>query len=120
MKETDFISQMLLDTIDDDSSMGTNDFMFVDGPSDALEIDASCDELRSCYVFNVNGQVLEVPVNWGPFKNRLALEFTLSESEDKEHFLDIISALCNNKVTSVRVRFTHQSNEYFNGHNQAA
>jgi hypothetical protein len=120
MKETDFISQMLLDTIDDSSSVLTNDFMLVDGPEDVLLVDAVRDSQRSCYIFEINGQVLEVPVNWGPFKNRLALEFTLGESEDKYKFLEIISTLCNNKVTNIKIKFTHEAGEFFNTNDQAA
>jgi hypothetical protein len=120
MKESDFISQMLLDTISDDSPVVGNDFMLVDGLSNAFEIDAVLDEQRSCYVFEVSGSALEVPINWGPFKNRLALEFTLSESEDKENFLDIVSSLCNHKVKCIKVKFTHHSNEFFNDIAQVA
>ena len=119
MKDNDFISQMLLETLNEDSS-SRNDFMFVDGPSDAMQVEAFFDSVRSCYCLNFAGQAIEIPSNWGPFKNRVAKEFSLVKSEDSDYFLDIISEVYGQDIKSIKVFIHSVENDSHSNYSQAA
>lgn len=66
------------------------------------------DQLRECFVFQVEDQVLEMPRNWGPFK-LVTLEsgqfqelFAMEKYEDLDYFFEVIEAIISKPLKSLK------------------
>jgi hypothetical protein len=85
----------------------------IDKPSVQLEFHfdsylGAYDALRSCYVFQVEDQVIECPVNWGPFRFASYTEgeveelFSLTKEEDLDLFFEIIETISSKHLKSLK------------------
>lgn len=120
MKDNDFISQMLMETLEDTSFQKSDEFTLIKSFDDAVELQVTKDEERECFCFTLKETPIEVPVNWGPFKNRISRDFTLSRSEDTDYFLDILSDILMYRVQNIRIMITDSVQEQVQSYNQAA
>lgn len=108
MKENDFIGQMVQDTIHS-SDNNTNLYNFDDSEVDRI-IHFDFDFKRQCHCLTHKKQTLEIPRNWGPFKNRISPSIVISSSDDKYLFLDILNSFLGCELTSVRIVMSSDSN----------
>lgn len=66
------------------------------------------DQQRSCYIFQVEDQVIEIPSNWGPFRMTTysdgAFEdmFKVEKHEDVDFFFDIIESITGQSLSSIK------------------
>jgi hypothetical protein len=66
---------------------------------------------RSCYVFQINDQLIELPKNWGPFKlvNPNQVEngnvFSLSRFEDSDFLIDVLADISGLKLEEIICKF---------------
>lgn len=66
------------------------------------------DETRKCYVFQVEGQVIEFPENWGPFKlatqesGQVGEMFSLKKHQDIDYFMDIFEVITDQSFKKIK------------------
>lgn len=66
------------------------------------------DHQRSCYIFQVEDQVIEIPANWGPFRLTSYSEgvfedmFKVEKHEDVDLFFDIIESISGQTLSSIK------------------
>ncbi len=101
MKEADFIGQMVQETIQTNDNDKSNLLSF--SQENSFELCAFYDKKRFCYILHNHKEILEVPKDWGPFKNRISSEFIVSRFDDKDHFLDIISIFYKKDLNSIKI-----------------
>ena len=101
MSKSDFISQMVEDTIADTEPRENNILSF-EAPKNICHLDLELNEKKKCYVLRDSDRCLEIPINWGPFKNRISREFTLGLGEDKHLILSMLSVFFDKPITNAR------------------
>jgi hypothetical protein len=101
MKDTDLISQMLIDTLDS-TDINKRTFLY-EVPDNLVEIDAYLDKERSCYCLMISGVYVEAPINWAPFKNRLKGEFVITNTEDDFKLLSVFNMISNSPVSALKI-----------------
>tara|TARA_Y100000590_G_C15421100_1_gene901437 strand:- start:395 stop:742 length:348 start_codon:yes stop_codon:yes gene_type:complete len=99
MKENDFIGQMVQETL---SNSNYDSYEFSHDADSLCEIRVKVDQARGCYLIWSEKEHLEIPKNWGPFKNRISGEFILSKKEDNEHFLDMLSVFFQQDISTAK------------------
>lgn len=104
MGKSDFISQMVEDTIADSESSNSSTVLPFESPKNSPSFIVDYDDARKCYILQSEEGCIEVPKNWGPFNNRISNEFSLSVGEDKYLFLEILSVF--SKKTITHAKFT--------------
>ncbi len=98
----DIISLMVQETFDNVDNGTSTSFDEAAGSSNCY------DAVRKCFVLTINGQSIECPQNWGPFKDLSCLdldknqEFQLDRLHDTELFLDILSELKGEPIENVK------------------
>lgn len=90
-KANDLIFEMVSMTLDDAESRNSSNILPFAQPQNTIEFDYYLDEDRKCFVLDIRGLSIDIPMNWGPFKHRISHEFYIDHSEDTDHFLEIIS-----------------------------
>lgn len=108
MSATDFISKMVEETLRKEQAQGEQVLPF--HQPDCFEVEAIYSAEKKCYMIEANNLSIEIPKNWGPFKNRIASEFILSTSDDKEMFLDVVSSFFNRKIDCLKIRLVDAEN----------
>lgn len=108
MSATDFISQMVEETLQKEQTEGDKVLPF--HQPDCFEIEAVYNPTKKCYSVSANNQIIEIPKNWGPFKNRIATEFILNTTDDKEHFLVVVSSFFARKIDCLKIRLVDAEN----------
>ena len=68
---------------------------------------------RRCFLIKKNDKNLEVPENWGPFKNRLSQSFTLTSFEDSDDFLSVLELFYDRELTSVQITIEGKESKVF-------
>ena len=101
MKTEDLIGQMVQETISNLNREGTSVLLLSD--KDCFKLEAVYDEKRMCFVLSHGDKSIEIPKNWGPFKNRITKQFVLSEFDDGELFIPIIAAFYQEKINSIKI-----------------
>lgn len=107
MKDGDFIAQMVQETID---SQQTSNVLKFKNPDDTETFDVHFDQSKKCYTLKTPSKTLEIPMNWGPFKNRIASEFTLSIDEDDDKFINVLSTFLEKPLYSIKIKFLNSPN----------
>ena len=69
-KGNDYISQMVLETLNG----SVDNVLEFRRPSSQMELNFNTHQVsysieRGCFEFTCGGQVVEIPINWGPFSN---------------------------------------------------
>lgn len=108
MKENDFIGQMVQETIHSGEDK-SNILSF--SQENSFELNALYDDVRKCYILSNKQEDIEIPENWGPFKNRISTEFIVSRFDDKDFFLDIISVFYGKELNSVKILLENTSSK---------
>jgi hypothetical protein len=116
MKTNDFIGQMVHETISTENSTQQDMLSFENNNFFKLEV--SYDKKRMCFVLENDKGTLEVPQNWGPFKNRIASQFYISEFDDPEGFISIISNFFDQEISSIKIILKNPENDM--GYHDAA
>jgi hypothetical protein len=101
MSNKDFIGQMVQETISIENDDKSNLLSFTN--ENSFEVKATYDSKRFCYVIHNKREAVEVPENWGPFKNRVSSVFHLSKFDDKDNFVEIISVFFKRDLHSIKV-----------------
>jgi len=102
MSTTDFISQMVEETLDRETDHGESILPF--HQPDCFEVEAIYNPRKQCFMICAHNKFIEIPKNWGPFKNRIAKEFILSPNDDKEDFLAVASLFFNRQIECLKVQ----------------
>ncbi|MAX65349.1 MAG: hypothetical protein QF441_14615 [Bacteriovoracaceae bacterium] len=102
MAKKDFIQQMVKDTISFSQEYYSDNVLPLSFKG-AFEISAFYDRKRKCYILHNESEVLEIPRNWGPFRNRVSIRFQLSKYDDKDNFVEILSLFFNKDLEHVQV-----------------
>lgn len=98
MKDMDYISQMVQETLQ------SNKFQGVEASEEPVEIRVKRNVAKNCLVIsNEKGQDLEIPENWGPFKNRIVHNFIVDSSDDPYDFLSVLSSFLGQELGSIRI-----------------
>lgn len=108
MKDNDFISQMVNDTIAATDEAHADVLPFAT-PSNHFVVYANYDESKHCYVIKSKGKSLEIPKNWGPFHNRISQEFMILKGDDQHHFIDILSKFMGVKLEHLKIKLETSS-----------
>lgn len=116
MNNKDFIGQMVQDTIEKNEEK-SNLYHFSDNEVDRI-IHFDFDHHRKCHLLKHKKEVLEVPSNWGPFKNRISSNITLFADDDKYLFLDMLNTFLGSELRSVKI-ITASHVELFEGQKAA-
>ena len=104
MKEKDFISLMVQETL---SLQESSDRAFT--------LYAQEDIQRMCLsIENDVGELLEVPKNWGPFRDLMGSQIFITAENDSYEFLGVISQFFGYDFQSVRIVLEHNQEESFN------
>lgn len=103
IKENDFIEKMVQETIEMVESDKSNIRGFAI-KSDRV-INLIFDHARHCYIVNHGDSTIEIPDNWGPFKNRNTYEFEVNQADDDYHILDIFSHFFNEEFRCIKFAF---------------
>ena len=101
MKSDDFIGQMVHETISTENEVHQDVLSF--RSIDYFKLNVFYDKKRMCFVIRSEKKIIEVPKNWGPFKNRIASEFYISEFDDTEGFIPIISEFFNQEIRTLKI-----------------
>ena len=111
MNDKDFISKMVHETLEGATSQNVEDVNFLQ--SSFFEIKAKYDYHKKCYIiWNTTNEALEIPENWGPFKNRISTEFTITKAEDKFLFLDILSLHFEQNITNLKISLENRGDRF--------
>ena len=102
MANKDFISQMVEDTIEQDVCSG-GDLLPFEMPTNTFTVEAVYNHRKQCFMIMANDKFLEIPKNWGPFKNRIATEFMISKRDDNYLFLEVISVFFGQKIDLLKI-----------------
>lgn len=102
MANKDLISQMVDDTIEQENCSVGNLLPF-EIPTNTFTVEAFYDEKKQCFLITANGKSLEIPKNWGPFKNRIATEIVISKNDDNYLFLDVLSVFLGKRIDLLRI-----------------
>lgn len=105
MSNTDFIAKMVEETLGQENDHSDDVLPFY--KPDCFEIEAIYNPEKQCFLICAQGKSIEIPKNWGPFKNRIAKEFILSRGDDKEHFLDMVSLFYNHQIECLKVQLVN-------------
>lgn len=99
MKEMDYISKMVQETL-----QGASDRrgMGMQHPPSILQAYKNLQK-RCIVIVNRAGDELEVPINWGPFKNNYQNEFLIESESDEFDFLPIISTFFQEDFFAIRI-----------------
>lgn len=98
MKEMDYISQMVLETLQPTHHEETDRYQQI------AVVHGFEDRDRKCIVLlNKMGYELEVPINWGPFKDFIGKELIIEKDQDPHSFLSVISSFFNEDFQAVRI-----------------
>ncbi len=76
-------------------------------PFERIEIEAIFDKRRNCFVLNLAGLSIEIPKNWGPFKNRISQNFSLDRSEDYFFLIPVIENILNKTIDAIDFKLGH-------------
>lgn len=109
MKDRDIIAQMVQETID---NQNTSNVLKFKSPEDTETFNVNFNEIKKCYTLTTDSKKLEIPMNWGPFKNRIATEFTLSIDEDDDKFISALSAFLDKPLYSIKIKFQNMPNAF--------
>ncbi|MBD66866.1 MAG: hypothetical protein CME62_16810 [Halobacteriovoraceae bacterium] len=77
-------------TFQEDAQSNRSEYIYNQN-KEFTEILASYNQTKKCYLLSYQNKTLEVPKNWGPFKNRISTEFELTSDNDHHHFLAVLS-----------------------------
>ncbi len=103
--DKDLIEQMVQETFNLKHSDEKEVIFQSDGH---VEIPLVLDQERSCLYFYANGDLLEIPTNWGPFKGFEGECLELTSDADSEHLLESLSLFMNRPIE--RIVFTIHRN----------
>lgn len=98
MSKSDFISQMVEETIAPLENHETNVLSF-ENPALSHVFDLEYSEFKKCLILKNEGRVLEIPKNWGPFKNRISKEISISAGDDKYLLLSMLSIFFDTEIS---------------------
>lgn len=111
MNDNDLISKLVHETLEFAENQQVDDVNFLQ--SNFFNIKAKYDYSKRCYIIqNHSLSLIEIPENWGAFKNRIATEFTITKNEDKFLFLDILSIHFDRKIENLRVSLENRSERF--------
>ena len=101
MKESDLIGQMVQETIQnaDDTEHNVLDFTHDVDRIIYLQFDS----VRLCHIIKNKKKTLEIPQNWGPFRNRISSEIHIDEFEDRHEFLAVLRQFFDANFKSVKM-----------------
>lgn len=102
MGANDFISLMVQETLDSEQSVGEKVLPYQS--PDCFEVEAIYNEAKKCYLICADNKFIEIPKNWGPFKNRISQEFILLKEDDHDLFLDIISTFFQKNIECMKIQ----------------
>lgn len=102
MDGKDFISKMVEETLGE--SLETEDNVLKFEQPECFELQAKYIANKQCFQIMAHGKTIEIPKNWGPFKNRIANEFILSPLDDKEHLIPVISAFLGKQLDCLKIQ----------------
>lgn len=101
MSKPDFISQMVEDTITDTNFKASNVLSF-EPPVNTYNLNVELHEEKKCYIVHNESKSIEIPINWGPFKNRISREFTIDQGEDRHMILSVLSIFFEKTITHAK------------------
>lgn len=101
MKNSDFIEQMVQETLDIENESSSIQMRFK--LDEVFEIDAVLDDERSCYILKGESGRIEIPMNWGPFHNRIGKEIIIHANEDQVEFLKVLSSFLKIPLEAIRI-----------------
>ena len=120
-KNIDLISRMVEETfknVEDEAQTSFDNVLSFQSKSETEQLQfefnsflGAYDIERSCYVFQINDQLIELPKNWGPFKlvNPNQVEsgnvFSLSRLEDSEFLIDVLSEISGLNLEEIICKF---------------
>jgi len=110
MNNKDFIGQMVHETISSEQDDKSNLLSFTH--ENSFEIRALYNSKRRCYIIRNKRESVEIPENWGPFKNRISSEFYLSKFDDKDNFVEVISLFFKRELTSIKVSLENTQGKF--------
>ena len=110
MSNKDFIGQMVQETISNEQDDKSNLLSFTH--ENSFEVKAFYDSKRYCYIIHNKREVVEIPENWGPFKNRVSSEFYLSKFDDKDNFVEVISLFFKRELVSIKVSLENTQGKF--------
>jgi hypothetical protein len=102
MANKDLISQMVDDTIEQENCSGGNLLPF-EIPTNTFTVEAVYNDIKKCFMITANDKSLEIPKNWGPFKNRIATEIVISKNDDNYLFLNVFSVFLGQRIDLLKV-----------------
>lgn len=111
MSKSDFISQMVEETIASQASHEDNVLSFKK-PINSDTFELAYSDTRKCLILEHKGEFLEIPKNWGPFKNRFSREFSVSTSDDKYHFLSMLSIFVGSEISHAEFKIDYQQDSH--------
>lgn len=104
MSSYDLIEQMVQETISNTSTQASGEcHLSLLNSKKTCKLYASYNSTKLCYIISLDGNKIEIPKNWGPFKNRISTEFTISSREDEDKFFEVVSAFFNIKESALKV-----------------
>jgi hypothetical protein len=106
MSDKDLIDIMVRETLSEKKSL--DPFKLVQ----PFGISAIYDKTRLCFVIEGSEYSLEIPENWGPFKNRLSASFEITPESDKELFLPIISSFLGKELSHIMIELKGVENKF--------
>lgn len=80
---------------------------------DTFQLTANYIQNRKCYQIQRKDKKLEVPENWGPFKNRLSQSFTLTAFEDSDDFIGVLELFFDRELKSVNINIQGREDRVF-------
>ena len=101
MKESDYIGLMVQETIQISEESEYHELDFAESVDRTIHL--QYDQIRCCHIMASKKGDLEIPQNWGPFKNRISHEIYLDISDDKYDFLSILNQHLGERFTSVKL-----------------
>ena len=113
MDNNDFISKMVEETLGQELDQDEAVLKFEQ--PECFELQATYLPSKKCFQIMANGRTIEIPKNWGPFKNRIANEFVLSHHDDKDELIPVISAFLGKPLDCLKVKLLkseHNLEEY--------
>ncbi len=111
MDDKNLIDLMVQETIQGEAPSNVIPFQ----NENTFQISAIYQPERKCYQISKKNEVLEIPKNWGPFRNRISQSFTLTPFEDSDDFLSVLEMFYGRDINSAQITLINSSTEVFFG-----
>lgn len=85
----------------------------------SIDLEAKYQADKKCFSINLKELGLEIPMNWGLFKNRISNHFSLNKHDDLDFFIPIVESVLGTNIDQIQFTLVYPEEDYLSGHKAA-